>query len=163
VDLAPLHRSILSNLPASLNIWASTTPSLPSAVLLFGRPTESEPMGWLIAATQARSVLSALAWITETLGDVDRQLDLYPGWIGPPRHVFALEWTSERTMSIAGWSAFTRAASVGVMRKPPHPEFPPVIDLIAVAPQAVVQSRRDLTLTLISNLDHLEYFQGVMQ
>lgn len=154
MDLVPLHRALITELPRITDVWKLTDPTNPVAVVGWGQPTLDESNGYLVIAAECRSALSALAWMTEALTSPSVATN-FPGWVGPFAHVVALEREGNRHLGVVGWSAKAKEATYGRLTKPPHPEFELGVDLVRVSANAVVASRRDLTLTLISNLGHL--------
>jgi len=157
-SLPTAHKFLLADLPPQVDLFALTSPENRVAVVGWGQPTEALPFGYVIIASHARSVLSALDWLTAEFA-VDDPTIKFPGWVPPFSHVIAVERESADLITTVGWSAHsTNNATLGQVRAPVHGDFPLEIDVVSVPASRVLSTRRDMTLTLIANLSHLDVF-----
>lgn len=150
MHIVPVHQALLTELVKSTDVWSVVTPAAPSGVVMFGSPSADDPLGHVVIAAGARSVLNAADWVATLLDDPHR-MALFPGLRLPFRHSFALQFAGPSTLRLACWSA-AGYSSVGTMVKPPHPEFPTDIHLVQVPTRVEPLTRSRFDLMLLAQL-----------
>lgn len=151
MNIIPVHTHLIMRLLTANHsaLPASLTPTEPIALCLLDSPSIANPAGFAMVMSPCESVISAVSLMMQTLATQSVPL---AGWAGPITHAFVFEWRSFTELSVAAWSS-TGDCSTGLVTKPPHPEFPPAINLLP-APQSAIR--------IANPLFHLQLLQHLV-
>ena len=150
MNIIPVHTHLIMRVATAnhSSLWEHLSPSTPVAVCLMDSPSLANPSGLALVMSPCESVISAVSLLMQALATDSLPL---AGWTGPIKHAFVFEWRTFSELSVAAWSS-AGDCSTGLITKPPHPEFPPAINLLPAPVSAIRIANPLFHLQLLQHL-----------